>query len=424
MLGSHLIHSGLNQDFQSAASRGGFSPALLKRFSNNSNHLGEQKQAQADSSAQAGQVMMARLMTSMESRFSIAQVQQVAPQTPVAAADDFSPEAVSDRILGFVKERLAQEKANGASDERLQSLFNQAKAGLEKGFAEARQIIGEQGLFNDQVKDNYFATVARVEEGMDELEQSLFGSSESNPPATETEASPASVTSLATNELYYNQKRAFDMQVKTQDGDVVTIKVKAGESFSASSFAAANDDVSVSGFDAEYTNHSRFSFSVEGDLDEGELAALNDLFAQVNDIADDFFAGDVDAAFEQALDVGYDASELAGFAVNMRRTQVVAVRQTYAEVAQYSDPGSDPAAPIQNPFQDMMDKLTDFSTKVQQAHQALLDGAQRLQGDSLFGQLLKELVPETEQQNTQGEQVQDVASKKASFDQFLDTLLA
>ena len=46
----------------------------------------------------------------------------------------------------------------------------------------------------------------------------------------------------------------------------------------------------------------------------GELAALNDLFSQVNDIADSFYSGNVGEAFEQALAVGYDSDELAAFA--------------------------------------------------------------------------------------------------------------
>ncbi|MCG8668954.1 MAG: DUF5610 domain-containing protein [Pseudomonadales bacterium] len=389
------------------------------RFSNSDNGLAPAKSPESDTGA-AGRVLLARLETSVESRFS---AQQIFQSPKAAPADDFSPEAVSDRILGFVKDRLAKEKANGASDERLQMLFEQAKSGIEKGFAEAKDIIADQGLFNDEVKDNYLATVSKVQKGLDEIEQDFTGK-ESAPDVIKSAftGSPqnSNHVAVASNELYYNQQRSFDMQVKTQDGDLVTIKVNSAESLSASSFAGATDNVAVSGFESSYSSSSRFSFSVEGDLDEGELAALNDLFAQVNDIADDFYAGDVEAAFNQALDVGYDASELAGFAVNMRRSEVVAVRQTYAEVARYGEP-----SPVtENPLQAMMDKLADFSAKVQKASDSLLEGAKAAgEQDSLLSQLLKELVPDREALEKQ-QLDQGLPPNKSAFNDFVDSVLA
>ncbi|PIE41630.1 MAG: hypothetical protein CSA49_02470 [Gammaproteobacteria bacterium] len=234
------------------------------------------------------------------------------------------------------------------------------------------------------------------------------------------EVSPASKTTVASNELYYNQQRSFDMQVKTRDGDVVTIKVNAEESLSSSSFSGENDQVVVTEFENSYASSSRFSFSVEGELDEGELAALNDLFAQVNDIADDFYAGDVEMAFNQAMEVGYDVNELAAFAVNMRRSEVVAVRQAYTEIAQYAEPVG---AEQENPFQNMMDKLADFSAKAQQVQDALLEGQNVPDTDGqLLGQLLKELVPDQETPEQQRPDQKTPAGKSA-FNEFVDAVL-
>lgn len=429
MFGPQFLNPGFYNGFQHGRDKAdkfaGFSPALNPRFSNSGNHLGHADKPANDSPAQAGKVMLARLVTSVESGFSATQIHQFSPLNDAEAAtsqDDFSPDAVSERILGFVQQRLEQEKANGASEERLQELYDQATAGIEKGFAEARKIIGDHGLFSDEVKDNFLETVSKTQQGLDELGEDLFGSEAPVPNVTASreESLASTSTSLASNEVYYNQKRSFDMQVKTQDGDVVTIKVKNAESFSASSFQAATDNVSVSGFESNYSNSSRFEFSVEGDLDEGELAALNDLFSQVNDIADDFYAGDVEEAFNQAMDVGYDASELAGFAVNMRRSEVVAVRQTYAEVSGYGEP----APAIENPLQGVMDKLADFSAKVQQAHSALLDGTKGFDPeDSLLSQLMKELVPDQEQLEQESLN-QGLLPHKQAFDQFIDSMLA
>ncbi|MCG8313207.1 MAG: DUF5610 domain-containing protein [Pseudomonadales bacterium] len=436
MLGSHLIQNGFNKDFQGASGRGGFSPAFFKRFSNDDKHLGQSNRIDADSSpAQAGKVMMARLVTSVESRFagSVNSLSQAQPESAVAesgASDDYSPQAVSSRILNFVKQRLEQEKASGASEERLRSLFDQAKAGIERGFSEGRDIIADQGLFSDATKDNYFATVSQVQSGLADLEKDLFREASTVSEASQVNANDATPTgraAVASTELYYRQKRSFDMQVKTQDGDLATIKVKSGESLKSSSFAAASDSAAVSGFDTSYSSNSRFSFSVDGELDEGELAALNDLFSQVNDVADVFYGGDVESAFQQALDVGYDTSELAGFAVNMRRSEVVAVKQTYAEVANYG------GTPASNPIDGMMAKLADFSDKLRQAQESLLQNLPQsaTAETSLLNQVIKEILPNNaesakpQQASVGGDDLVEKADQlKQAFNNFVDALVA
>lgn len=428
MLNSHLISSNVLQQPSFGAQKNGFKDSFLKPFLKQNNGLSQPEAKSSDTPAKAGKVLLARLQTSVESRFTAASLTN--PKPTADAASDFSPQAVSERILGFVKQRLEQEKANGASQERLQDLYEQAKSGIEKGFAEARDMIAEQGLFSDEVKDNFLATVSKTQAGLDELGEEL---SPQEPAVAQQPVLPSGGKARGGNaslvagaqDLFYNQQRNFEMQVKTQDGDLVTIKVSGAESYRSSSFAAANNQAQVAGFAEEYTSDSRFAFTVEGELDKGELAALNDLFSQVNDIADDFYAGDVEAAFNQALEVGYDASELAGFAVNMRRSEVVAVRQAYTAVANYGEPPA--AASSQNPLQSIMDKLADFSAKVQQAQASLLESGDRFMADNqLFNQLLKQLP--SQQQNAEtsnGEPRNKVESAgQESFADFVDTLFA
>ncbi len=437
MLGAQLIPSSFNHPAGGGKKAFPGVPGFLNGFSSKGNHLGQLKQAEQSTGADAGKVMLTRLMSSVESRFSVSRVQTgpVAEAPSAPAADDFSPEAVTDRILGFVQQRIEKERANGASEERLQSLMDQAREGIEKGFAQAKDIIVEQGIFTDEVKDNYLATVSQVQQGLDELENNLFSQPEEAPAApvnassSSAPQSAAQTTRAASESLYYNQSRSFDMQVKTRDGDLVTIKVNGEESFSSSAFAASADGVSVSGFDAQYSNSSSFSFSVEGELDKDELAALNDLFSQVNDVADNFYGGDVEAAFGQAMDVGYDASELAGFAVNMRRTEVVAVRQAYAEVSRYGQANNGGAAPAaqENPLQSVMDKLTDFAGKVQEARNSLLSGSGLPEGnDGLFADLIKSLVPAEQKAagSTQQADAEQANPNKSDFDRFIDSLAA
>ena len=56
---------------------------------------------------------------------------------------------------------------------------------------------------------------------------------------------------------------------------------------------------------------------VEGELDAQELKAIGDLMDKVDSLATQFFAGDAQAAFSAASDLGFDAGEIAGFALRL-----------------------------------------------------------------------------------------------------------
>ena len=70
-------------------------------------------------------------------------------------------------------------------------------------------------------------------------------------------------------------------------------------------------------------------FSVNGDLDEGELKAINNLLNNVNDIAKDFYSGDVETAFNKALQMDYDASEISEFSVSLTQVKNFTAYKAY-----------------------------------------------------------------------------------------------
>lgn len=358
-----------------------------------------------------------QLKSKMDAQMALVKPQAAELLAPEAAesgfaADDFSPEAVTDRIMGFIESRIEAERANGASEEELQSMFGQALKGLEQGLKEAKEVITSMDMFDGEIKDTFFETVSLIDERMSGLEKTLFGSvdEESEGVGITQPSQPSLEKSLdldkafasiprgnerysaQSNALFFSQDNQFDMEVVTQDGDVVTLHVGAGESLDFRSGSIATPRGQVSGFELEQTSYYDLSFSVEGDLDEGELAALNDLFSQVNNIADSFYSGDVGGAFEQALAVGYDSEELAAFAVNMTHTEVVAVAQ-YKEV-EAIDQGSSGAEVAENPLQSIMDRLSDFASQVLSAQDLLLDNPNKPSNQqALFADVLSQLVP-------------------------------
>ena len=319
-----------------------------------------------------------KMQATVESRFPA--VNTTDPAADVSAEDnDYSPQAVADRIVGFITDRLAQEKANGASQERLQSLYQQALKGVEQGLREGRDIIDAQGLFSGDTKDTFYQTVNLVADRLQQLGEELFGTDLDTPAADNVEGEststvPAPTTSTGfearSTQVQIERSRSFAMEVLTQEGDRVKIMVNSGQSFSSNQVSYNDSNTSIDGFEASFSSFDNLSFSVEGDLNESELAALNDLFSQVNDVAATFYGGDVEAAFNQAMDVGMNPEQLASFAVNINQSESVAVRDTYVAVQNMAK------TPRRNPYQDLFQSLGNFADKTRKSAEALTDKPQ------------------------------------------------
>ncbi|RLT99859.1 MAG: hypothetical protein D9N11_14120 [Ketobacter sp.] len=319
------------------------------------------------------------------------------------ADTDFSPQAVTDRVLGFIQDRLESERANGASEEEIQALYQQAVKGVEQGLREAKDIIQAQGLFAGEVQDNFYATVTKLADGLEALGESLFGveldgSDDTTPP----EVAPPNVVqdlNYQSSEVAFQRARSFDLQVTTREGDTVTLRVSSGQSGYAKQTSLQTDGLSAVALDAGFSRYDNLAFSVEGDLDEGELAALQDLFAQVNTVAETFYGGDVEQAFDQAMGVGMDSEELAAFAVDLRQSETVAVRDTYVAIDNMA------GSRRPNTFADVMPRLGDFAKGVQQASDnvKMLESG-RLQAPELLRELISRFHADTAAGEGYGEQ--------------------
>lgn len=70
-------------------------------------------------------------------------------------------------------------------------------------------------------------------------------------------------------------------------------------------------------------------FEVEGSLDAEELEAIRELVGGVKELSETFFDGDLKQAFDQALELGYDAGEIAGYSLELRDQQLSVEAQRY-----------------------------------------------------------------------------------------------
>ena len=299
-------------------------------------------------------------------------------------ASMFDFEAVAENVLKFVETAVMKAKGEGADDEALKEMMSKARQGVDEGFAMAREELEGMGEMNDELSDGIDKSYDLIQNGLDRFQQRLFGEGPGQVGAPGQVQGQAFVG--AASEINYSLNKSSSISIQTQDGDTVTIdfaealRYQRSEAYAA--YQGQNEDGSVTSAEAYSLSESRyhavgFSFSVEGELDEGEKEAIAELVQDVSKLADEFFNGDLDKAFEQATQLGFDESELSGFSLQMTRQESFSVAQAYQQVADMqprprpdnaqgrgpdAPPPRNPEAdqmmrPVANYFKDLMDFL-------------------------------------------------------------------
>ena len=148
----------------------------------------------------------------------------------------------------------------------------------------------------------------------------------------ETEASAAS--------LRYRRSEKTTLQIRTQEGDVVRIKFQARESLRVKAERGGEADPESTELELSARSSSKLSIKTQGHLNAGELAAIRDAVDQATQIADGFFAGDLQAAFETASAFDVDGEQLARVKLKLRvRERVAYTAQGFTSVQAKIGPG-------------------------------------------------------------------------------------
>ncbi|MEG3766991.1 DUF5610 domain-containing protein [Alteromonas sp. 14N.309.X.WAT.G.H12] len=255
------------------------------------------------------------------------------------SASLFDFEEVARNVMRFVGGVIQGAADSGADTNTLSSLFSQARDGVSRGVAMAERDLGN--MINDEISTGIKSSEDLIEKRLSQMESELLGNPESE--AALQQLFETSATSGQPSD-------SSGLLIRTKDGDEITLKfesVKAFQSQQQSLQASTsetdgvrNEASAVNQPYAHYESHS-MHFSLKGELDEDELGAIADLVGSVSDLTDTFFGGDIDKAFEKALELGYDDQELAGYALQLNRVQQPDVVKTYGEIQHYKDGASD-----------------------------------------------------------------------------------
>ncbi len=127
----------------------------------------------------------------------------------------------------------------------------------------------------------------------------------------------AAAEANASAALSYKRSEGTSLFIKTQEGDLVKLKISSRESLSMAATLTENEDGTVSTVTRQSMSSMRVSFEVEGELNEEERAAIASVIEQAGALADQFFNDDVAGAFAAAQRLNVDASQLATVGLRM-----------------------------------------------------------------------------------------------------------
>ncbi|QJR81626.1 DUF5610 domain-containing protein [Alteromonas pelagimontana] len=277
----------------------------------------------------------------------------------------FDFEKVARNVMQFVGGVIQGATKGGADQNKLIDLFAQAREGVAKGIAMAEKDIG--GFMNEDISKGINSSRTLIEERLNGLEKRLLGTGD------------AEQIDKVTSGLSVNASDAKDgnLTIRTKDGDEVKLSFENLREFQLSQQstiglapeiiqnegAAASQQVASASesLTAQYFERNGISFSLKGELDEGELTAIADLVESANDLADTFFAGEMDKAFEQALSLGFDDQELTGYALQLNRTQKAEFVQAYESIRHYREdrPDANKHGDAASPIAQYLDKMMD-----------------------------------------------------------------
>ncbi len=292
--------------------------------------------------------------------------------------EDFAPEKVAERILLFVGAAIDQARSNGADDEKLAHMMEQARQGMEKGFQEAREILSGLGVLEGKIADDIDRTYDLIQKGLDRLEGK-------GPVATER------MESLISTD--YQKETKLSLQVRTRDGDVVTIEVEKLSTASQSQYARNDGDSLVLVSEHNTAARASLQYRVTGDIDAGERGALENLIDRIDKVADTFYEGNVSEALQLVDNFNFDTTELAGFSLSLNQVETSRAASAYQSVSAYGEEGRTPPGmvnrmmPLGQVLQDLRTTMTDeqlnqlVETPQQVVHDFLRD---RVQIDSRF----------------------------------------
>jgi hypothetical protein len=172
-----------------------------------------------------------------------------------------------------------------------------------------------------------------------------------------------------TASIDYRKQNIFNFEMLTADGDKVSIQASSAGAYS-NNFAYDQRSDQVNPLQMERTSlNAAFEFNVDGELDDEEVIAIQNLLDDVLKLSDEFYNGDVSKAFEKALALDFNQQEITGFAVDLRQTEQFSVAAAYKNTPASLSPSS---------FQETSSELSPFNAELGETFSIIGDFVSRV----------------------------------------------
>jgi len=323
------------------------------------------------------------------------------PQSLAGQGGDFSPEKIAQNILSFIDTAIGSARANGADAAAIEQKKADAKAAVEKGFAEAKDILQSFGAWNGSVKENAEKTLALIHQGLDERAATAAPSTQG--------ASGVQTTKLAA----FEAKRAetFELEIKTREGDIVKLSYSTNQSAGFKASRISDESGVKQAFSAYSSQSENLTFSVQGDLNDDEKKSIDNLMKDVDKLAQDFYGGDMQGAMQHAKALDMNKEQLSSLSLDLSYTQSRSAISAYQQVGAL-DQNSRSRAPLNN---------TEVGTigAFNKSLEGMLREADRFfqDADKMVKKLFSDIAPETTNDNPQG-------SEKSTLRDMLNGLIS
>lgn len=206
---------------------------------------------------------------------------------------------------------------SGTGSGGVSALLDQIRTAIDNASAS----LVQSGASSDQVQGFASQFKTQLSQALDSLAASLSStpSTGSTTPVT-TGGTTAVDPTQGTATVHIVEKGTIRLQ--TQEGDIVTIRLRNSATFgyggTGATGAAAYAQQSSYG-------SSRFSVSVQGNLNSDELSAIDNVLSQVDTLATEFFSGQFSDAFATAAALQTDPNEIARVSIRLSESESLSV---------------------------------------------------------------------------------------------------
>lgn len=219
-------------------------------------------------------------------------------RTTQSPYQQFGANDIVSNVLDRIGERLTRGKSSDTFPTQTHRVFSQADLGISKGIEEAKKSLAAMSLLNEDTGKLIDEVRQRLNAGLELLHSHLQATASSS--TADAAIEPAVVHSSSQTYRVEDSQR-IDFSLTTAEGDTVRLMVYRDQAIeSAESMKHTANGLDLR-FRYQASASSQTRLQIDGDLNTEELADISALLQDVDQLAEEFFHGDMDAAFGQAL---------------------------------------------------------------------------------------------------------------------------